>query len=208
MNALVAKEIRLLLPAYVMALLLAVVPVWLLPMDPGSTPASVALYPFAFGAVMLALSSFGREFGLKTFALILAQPLERNRIWRTKITVLAGAMATVLGAWCLSCAICVYAGQGKSVWRETLTYGGTAAIVTLAGGLWTTLLLRQMTAAFWFTLLIPGAILMAIGMSNGTDLMALTALGIYSVAGFLYARWEFLRVEETGWTGGDISFPG
>jgi hypothetical protein len=86
MNALVAKEIRLLVPAYGMAVLLAVLPVWMLPVDGHNSPAAASLYPFSFGAVMLALSTFGREFGLRTFPLMLAQPLERVRIWRTKIS--------------------------------------------------------------------------------------------------------------------------
>ncbi|HWI58777.1 MAG TPA: hypothetical protein VNZ22_16245, partial [Bacillota bacterium] len=129
MKTLLVKEIRLLLPAYGAALLLATVPVWLLPTTYGSTIPAPAFYAFCFGAVMLALSSFGREFSLKTFPLILAQPLERRRIWWTKVALLGAAMATVLTAWCLCCvtrSYPVYAvyGQEPSVWREALTYGG------------------------------------------------------------------------------------
>src|SRR6266699_2813972 len=98
---LLAKELRLLLPAYAMALLLA-------------------------------MSSFGREFGLNTFPLILAQPMERTRIWWTKVAVLAGAMTTVFAAWCLSCAACADIGLGRSVWRETLASGGAAVAVAVA----------------------------------------------------------------------------
>jgi len=43
MKPLYAKEIRLLQPAYLMALLLAVVPVWLLPRQPYDFPESTAL---------------------------------------------------------------------------------------------------------------------------------------------------------------------
>jgi len=103
MNALVAKEIRLLLPAYVMTLLLAILPIWLLARMLASTtvydPSSgtwtnagadaATIFPFFFGTVILALSSLGREFALRTLPLQLAQPLERSRIWWTKIRVLA-----------------------------------------------------------------------------------------------------------------------
>src|SRR5512146_378921 len=106
MKTLLVKEMRLLAPAYGAALLLATVPVLLLPRSPGSTLPALAFYAFCFGAVMLALSSFGREFSLKTFPLILAQPLERGRIWWTKVGLLGTAMATVLTAWCLCCAAC------------------------------------------------------------------------------------------------------
>src|ERR1035437_10236400 len=101
MNALIAKEMRLLLPAYGMALLLAVIPVWLFP-EVNQPVADSAIGPIWLGAVLLALSAFGREFGLKTFPLLLAQPLERRRIFWSKTGVLAGAMATVLIAWYLS----------------------------------------------------------------------------------------------------------
>jgi hypothetical protein len=208
MNSLVEKEIRLLLPAYGMALLLAVAPVWVLPADGHNSSAAVALFPFSFGAVMLALSTFGREFGLKTFPLMLAQPLERTRIWRTKIAVLAAAMATIWGAWFLACTARVHEGLGHQDGLEIAAIGGTVVLVTLAGGLWTTLLLRQVTAAFWFTILVPAMTAMVIGTNGGSELVVFTALGLYSVVGFLWARSEFLRVQEAAWTGGDISFPG
>ena len=153
MNTLVVKEIQLLRPVYAMAMILAIVPVWLLPRNTVDLPEALAIGPFGLGAVILALSAFGPEFGLQTFALLLTQPMERRRIWWTKITVLAGAMATVFAAWCLSCTACVYTEVNRLVWQEALTIGGTAAVVTFAGGLWTTLLLRQVTAAFWFTVL-------------------------------------------------------
>src|SRR5690349_3210585 len=105
MNALVTKEIRLLLPGYAMALLLAVVPVWLLSdVKLGVEHTAPILAPLLFGVLVLALSSFGREFGMNTFPLLLAQPLTRSRIWWTKVVVLALAMATVFGASLLSLA--------------------------------------------------------------------------------------------------------
>ena len=208
MKALVQKELRLLAPAYVMALLLALVPVWLLPKDPYNTPAALSVFPFWFGAVMLALSTFGREFTLRTFPLILAQPLERREIWRTKVTVLAGAIMSVFAVWCLSCAICVHLELARSVWLETTTIGGTVVLVTFAGGLWTTLLLRQVAAAFWFTIFVPGALIVGIGTLDGSGWMIFAALGLYSVLGYLWARRLFLNVQEAGWTGGVVSFPG
>ena len=232
MKALVQKEIRLLAPAYGLALVLAIVPVWLLPEVTGNAAAGVYVFPFWFGAMMLALSAFGREFGLGTFPLILVQPLERNRIWRTKTAVLAGAMASAFVAWCLSCAACIHPGMGRAAYEkalaithkppitftpdvmgraaflEMLAIGGTAAIVTFAGGLWTTLLLRQIAAAFWFTILAPGAIILAIQALGGSDAMVVGALGLYSIVGFFLARRLFFRFQEAGWTGGVISFTG
>ena len=85
MNALVKKEILLLRPAFIMALLLASIPNWLLPLESNKAPNASTPYLFCLGVVFLALSSFGREFGLHTFPLMLVQPLERSRIWWGKI---------------------------------------------------------------------------------------------------------------------------
>lgn len=203
MKALVQKEIRLLAPAYGLALLLAVVSPWLLAGEP-----DVLILPFWFGAMMLALSSFGREFGLRTFPLNLAQPFERQRLWRTKVAVLAGGLATAFAGWCLACAASFPLGMKSSDRWSSLGTGGLLAIVTCVGALWTTLLLRQVIAAFWFTILVPLAVFGIVHVLGGSDAMVVTALCLYCVLGFFWARRLFFRFQEAGWTGGVISFPG
>jgi hypothetical protein len=205
MKPLYAKELRLLQPAYLMALLLAVVPVWLLPRHPHDAPEDVAVVPFVFGVVMLALSGFGREFGMQTFALQLAQPVERWRIWRAKSTLLAAAIASVFLAWCVCCSACLHTVSRSFVGSEAFVIGGAATVVAFAGGLWTTLLLRQVAAAFWFTILIPGS--MAMCMHQRQTWQVLLALGLYAVAGVWWARRQFLAAQETSWTGGVVSLP-
>lgn len=208
MNALAAKEVRLLLPAYVTALLLAVVPVWFMPNDAVNTPAYYAIFPFGFGIMLLALSSFGREFWLKTFALALAQPLERWRIWWTKVALLAGALGSVFVLWCLSCAAaCVDLPSAHPIWKQTITNGGTFTVLAFVGGLWTTLLLRQVAAAFWFAVLVPATLGMLVGLGGGSDAMLLCVLGLYAVGGFWLAYWLFFRVQEVGWSGGTVALP-
>ena len=206
MKPLYAKEIRLLQPAYLMALLLAVVPVWLLPRQPYDSPENVALVPFTFGVVMLALSGFGREFGMQTFALQLAQPVERRRIWRAKSSLLAAAIASVFVAWCLCCWACLHTVSRSFVSSDAFVFSGAAAVVAFAGGLWTTLLLRQVAAAFWFTILVPGSIGMFMNQRQTWEV--LLALGVYSAAGIWWARHQFLAAQELSWTGGVVSFPG
>ena len=233
MTPIVVKEIRLLLPAYVMALLLAILPIWLLARllagttvyDPSSgtwTNAgadAATIFPFFFGTVILALSSLGREFALGTFPLLVTQPLERSRIWWTKITVLAIAMITVMSAWLLSVTFARLTFSrfpfgdsfefelGRSFAEGVLLIGAAATVLSFSGALWSTLLLRQIIAAFWFTILIPLAILVITRNEKGPIFMW-PALAIYSIAGFLWAWRQFLRAQETGWTGGVISFPG
>lgn len=163
MNALVLKETRLLGPAFIVALLLATVPVWLLPKD----SEALTLYLFELGVVFLSLSTFGREFALNTFHLMLSQPLERSRAWWTKVSLLLGAIATTFLAWRCSSVACFGWELGRFVWSEKVFLAGMISAVLFASGLWSTLLLRQVAAAFWFTILVPIAIEMLIGGLGG-----------------------------------------
>jgi hypothetical protein len=196
-NALVAKEARLLLPAYVTALLLAFVPRWFMPEE-------LAIALMAFGAVMLALSPFGREFGMSTFSLILAQPLDRQRIWNTKIVLLATGMITVFVAWCLAW----FAGTTSPGPGHMFIFGATIIPLAFAGGLWTTLLFRQIASAFWFCILVPVVLQMIVVASDGSETVSLVCLAAYCVAGFHWSRRYFLRMQETAWTGGEVSLTG
>src|SRR5206468_19266 len=152
--------------AFATALLLALVPLRIMP--PG-----LAFVLFALGTALLALSSFGREFGLKTFSLILAQPLERRRIWRIKIRLLAIAMGVVFLAWCMGWRMfhpmSLFYPDGHRAYilglmpfEPEALVGLIVVIVAFAGGLWTTLLFRQMVSAFWFCALIPAVIQMIV----------------------------------------------
>ena len=90
MSPLVKKEIHLLLPARIVALMLAVVAV-----PTYEIYGLTGLCPLWFGLTLLALSSFGREFQLGTFSSYLAQPAPRTHLWRIKIGVLFAGMALV-----------------------------------------------------------------------------------------------------------------
>jgi hypothetical protein len=202
MKPLVAKEIRLLLPALVLALLLVIVPVWL------SQDWTFPL--FGFGGLMIALSSFGREFAIGTFPALLATPLSHARIWWTKIAVLICGLTLVFVAFVVALRwSTVDVGEPKplaryGVWIMPLV---TAFVTVFARGLWTTRLLRQMMAAFWIALLAPASILTLILWNHGTVLTAEVILCLYSVAGFVWAWRQFSRAEEVAWTGGEITLP-
>ena len=91
-----------------------------------------------------------------------------------------------------------------------------AALVIFSGGLWTTLLFRQVGVAFWFTLLTPAMLLVFVGhqFDNGYEgpdqalrrALATTSL-LYSVAGFFLARRLFFRAQDRQWSGGIIALP-
>jgi ABC-type transport system involved in multi-copper enzyme maturation permease subunit len=212
MNALVKKEIRLLLPSWMAAVLLALVQAITRPYD-----FYVACLLF-FGLTIMALTTFGRETSLNTFSLLLAQPAERRRIWQTKISVLAVAFLIVFGVWLMAFGIAftnsnVDASDRASSYNLFITIC-LIATATFTGGLWTTLLLRQIAGAFWLTLLVPATLsgfsgaFLAQNQSNNLLIAILCVIfAIYSVGGFLFARRLFFHAQDVGWSGGVISLP-
>ena len=204
MKALLEKEIRLLLPAFAGALALAILPVWLMPYDRWN-PSGLPPVLYLLGTLLLVLSSYGREIGCKTLPFMLAQPLERARIWWTKIAVLAVFVVLVFDAWCLSTGLC--AMHRPALWPAPadMASGVFFAAALVAGGLWMTLLLRQTVAAFWLAILIPLAVCLVIEGLGGEEWMIFPALGLYAGGGLLLSRWQFLRLQDTAWTGGVLS---
>jgi hypothetical protein len=212
MNPLVKKEIRLLLPSFTVAVLLALVQGVTRPYD-----FYVASLLF-FGLTIMALTTMGRETSLNTFSMMLAQPTERMRIWQTKLSVLVAAFLIVFLVWLAAFGIAFIHSNPDTSDREnsynlfmTICLIGTA---TFTGGLWTTLLLRQLAGAFWLTLLVPGVLagftagFLAENYPNSAIVAALcVVLGVYSVSGFLLARWLFFRAQDVGWSGGIIALP-
>ena len=217
MNPLVKKEIRLLLPGFGICCALALPNLFFRFNPDGSLQNWWFILPaFVFCgavAVMLALNSFGVEISSGTFANLLAQPVPRQKIWEVKILLLAVSLSIVGIFWC-ACGIVRLKMIGHDLdLLDLLTGVGTFGLVVFSGGLWTVLLLRQVAAAFWLMVLVPGFILvMVMGLfadhsdefGNG---MVVCVLGLYSLAGFFFARWLFFRAQDCQWSGGTIVLP-
>ncbi len=219
MSALVRKEMRLLWPSWAAAFLMAF-SVWLIPKDQSAASnfeRMLVVIPFLVCPAMLVamtLSSFGREITSNTFSNLLAQPVPRARIWWTKTLLLAAAVGIVWAVWWFSLL------QNFNFQRTPQEGIRNVFVITLlfvvaaySGGLWTVLLFRQVAAAFWFTLLLPAAMVMMINylLQNQTDWInkaLIVAFGVYSLAGFLFARWLFFRAQDVHWTGGALALPG
>ena len=173
MKALVEKEIRMLLPAFVGALVLAIVPDWLFQYDRWSSR-DYSVYFLGFGVALLALSSFGREIGLRTLPFMLAQPLDRSRIWRAKGGVLGFFVAVTFIGWWLSRALSSFF---QPVPEQGLAEAWAFVAVMVAGALWMTLLLRQVAAAFWLTLLVPMVTAIFVRAIGGNDWVVVHRVG-------------------------------
>ena len=225
MNALLRKEVRLLLPSFAAALSLSF-SLWFLPSEldgPSRFKAFLTLLSFVACpalVVMMALDSFGKEISAGTFPLLLAQPVSRTHLWRIKTGLLGAATLIVLLSWVLALHFHVFdylvrnmAQNDPGAWKWTLHAAAVLfALVTFSGGLWTVLFFRQVTAAFWLTLIVPGAIV--IGFANLIERhpdtwrnAMMAALVLYSMAGFIWARRLFLRAQDVQPTGGAIAMP-
>ena len=235
MKTLIKKEIRLLLPAWIAAMLLAIVSClfailcaeYYYPNEPGRLSFLTTL-TVAVGLLILGINSFGQELSCNTFSALLSQPMKRRRLWLVKIAILAAAFVSVwlvailLVSWEFDISS-PWSGMHLPLWRELLEslksddveFLTLSALVTFSGGLWTTLLLRQTTTAFWITLLMPLAIICGVsvvlqeriaqGQSINTPIVA--ALVLYSIAGFFVARRLFMGAQDVQWAGREVSFP-
>jgi ABC-type transport system involved in multi-copper enzyme maturation permease subunit len=218
MNPLVKKEIRLLLPSWTASLLLAL-SIWLLPEDLDSKSVfakSLVIFPFLFCPVMLVmmtLGTFGREFSLGTFSMLLAQPVPRARIWWTKTLPLAVMVVLVWFVWCISGILHNPANASSTDMRDTEIASGLFVLAMYSGGLWSVLLLRQVAAGFWFAILTPTALCMTIAYlldrqpDKVVERVMIASFVAYGIAGFWFARRLFLRVQDAQWTGGTIALP-
>jgi hypothetical protein len=225
MNALIKKEIRLLLPAWIAAMLLAIFAVWIIPawselptndLLPANTSSIYAAIGLAstLGFLFLGVASFGQEFSFGTFSFLLSQPIPRRRVWLIKTVMLVIAFVSVISALIISVEVHYYYFHRTFFIPLAEPIGITLvlAYVIFSGGLWTTLLLRQMTGAFWFTLLTPAVIVISLfelvdyfHLPFQSQILTGVVL-LYSIAGFFWARRMFLRAQDAQWTGGEISF--
>ena len=219
MSPLVKKEIRLLLPAWTAAMLLAIAPAWIIQyffayqggVDDVPPPFFIML-----GMLFLGVDSFGQEFSFKTFSSLLSQPVTRTRIWWIKISVLAIAFVSTLVGALVSWDLFVdwhpaYSSHFLSAFNAMPLW----MLVFFGGGLWATLLLRQVTGAFWFSLLVPATIFVFVTeltehfncSQKNADYILGFVFATYSIAGFFWARRLFLRAQDVAWTGGTITLP-
>ncbi len=192
MNALWKKELRLLLPVWLGALGFVLVAVACRGfLDKSQAHTLFNLSVLAAG-LLIGLTPFGQELKTGTLVGLLMQPVSRGRLLTLKLGLTLLAIGSV---WALAAAL----DPGRfvetsGVPKILLTIPSAHLLfglkVLATGGLWTTLLCRQTSPAFWLTLLAPlGLALLADWFSMELWLIA----GIYSLAGFIFAIVLFLR---------------
>jgi hypothetical protein len=214
MSVLVRKEIRLLAPAWIAALAAATMPLWF--GQDRQDSRGLSLPCFGLALVFLGLTTLGKEMSWGTFGLLLSQPEKRERFWSVKVGLLQGA---VLSAWAVF-AFCWWLCYRHADQWFLSNFGsfadmagatGLLALLAFSGGLWSTLLLRDVMTAFFAAVLVPSAIygattvLCSIFWEDAPRVILFLPLEIYAVAGFYAARRLFLRAQDVAWSGGQIS---
>src|SRR5579871_3324167 len=94
MNASIKKEVRSLLPAVAVTILLTVGAAKLFS---GHDSPGLVCTVFAFGGLLVGAGVFGREFQAKTIATLLTQPRRRQAIWTEKMSTLGIALLVGCG---------------------------------------------------------------------------------------------------------------
>ena len=215
MTPAIAKELRALLPMWSACIL--VVGTAALARDMGLLTAAVLTY--GFGCVVLGAQSVGHEYGYGTLTTLLAQPIDRRRVWVIKMIVLA-AMLAVLTAL----AIPTLFGIGVRVRAVrmsdiTMLYLAAAAGLLLAPYL--TMVCRSALGGVVFTVAIPGLLLVLgdllgmywYGLRRAGDIdrfkYALFWRAMFAVLAFgAIAGWRrFTRLEARDGHGAQIDLP-
>lgn len=214
MNLLIKKEIRLILPGWITAMVLSWVPFFIQAFKQNGVIYHHAIDPInsvccCAAALILGMTTFGMEINHGTFGMLLSHPISRTKVWRVKMSVLAvGFVLTWLGPLVLSC---------MNTRTDSMFYEFTLAIMLMGvtGGLWTTLAFRNVAAAFWITLIVP-IVLLSIGTflnpseslvlsRHYTDIVICIFL-VYSVFGFWLARRLFHQAQEIALAGSNVIF--
>ena len=200
----VRKEVRALLPAWVGAMgAVAAAPLL------GDTPLyGAAALAFGFSTIALGAQSIGQEYTHHTLPLLLAQPVDRRRIYMVKTGILAVmVLSTVFAAW--------MAGIDDFVPRDARRQEFPLRFVAAAGGLavapWLTMLSRGTLPGVVFTIAIPGLLLLigtligaiTYGVGHGAQVNAISMAvlgwgmsGIAIVAAL--SSWVMFQRLETG----------
>lgn len=109
------------------------------------------------GVPLLATLPLGMEFQHRTFALLLAQPIERSELWRSKIFVTTAAVLPPAFIYGIS-------GQmSQDIGPEMRTMAAAWMVATTAGAMVWTLIARSTLNALWLNIAMNGSLFFAWG---------------------------------------------
>ncbi|HKQ37299.1 MAG TPA: hypothetical protein VJ063_04410 [Verrucomicrobiae bacterium] len=144
MNPRIAKDIRLMAPASGLTVVLMIAASFLPQVGQGW-----AVTVFVFGCLIVAGSIFGAEFACGTVPQLLAQPMDRRRIWREKTLVMAAALALLFAVLVVT---------------EHVTWPAVFAIAAFCAVPYFTLVGRSTISGIILSIPIPGALFLTGGL--------------------------------------------
>lgn len=208
MTALLRKEIRLLAPGTIVALLAAgVFAFWpdskAEPMFVRETRGAFLFLGYVVTIVSVATASVGREISGNTLAGQLALPVRRSAVWRAKALTLATAVLLTFVAWQLALTLNPFSLHTPGERANAPVWLGWVAATAFAGGLTIPLLVRQGSTAFALTIVAPALIavmahlvapLFSEHATSGTCIGV--ALACYTVAAIVWSYRLFARAED------------
>jgi hypothetical protein len=196
-NPRVAKEIRVLLPAFALTLLASAFPFLVFVNDADFWMTLL----FGFGCILMGVETFGSELQRGTLSLLLSQPVPRGMVWKEKMQVLGATLA--LSAIIAGIAV-AYSSRGVLTDTNSLllTIVVVPICVFLTAPFWT-LVTRNTLAAMVLTVVVPGLML---GVTHTTfDYLALSPklaegfgiilMAVYSVTCGWYTCDRFLKLQ-------------
>lgn len=208
MTALLRKELRLLAPTTIVALLAAgVFALW---PDSKAEPRFVRetrglflMLGYVVTVVSVATTSVGREISGNTLAGQLALPVRRSAVWRAKVLTLAASVLLTFAAWRLALILNPFSLLTPGENLDSPLWLGWVAATAFAGGLTIPLLVRQSSTAFALTIVAPAliaAVANLVAPFLGEQVTSGTCVGValacYTVAGVIGSYWLFVRAED------------
>jgi ABC-type transport system involved in multi-copper enzyme maturation permease subunit len=175
----------------------------------------LGLLAFALAAITLGAHAIGHEYANRTLGTLLAQPVERNRVFLTKLGVVSGLIGALAAlAWLLLSTTTA----PDSSWLLLLIVLSALAGITLAP--WLTMVCRNQLAGVVFTVAIPAIMFLAAQLVAATFygtgtldsiLLArtwwLAAVGVLLAMAAVLAWRSFMRLEVVEGTGGVVHMP-
>jgi hypothetical protein len=219
MNVQVRKELGGLRWAWLVAMVVAWVPLVRLPRLDGRYFDSDVMgtwgWLFFLGCVAVGVEVIGHEFTGRSFGLLLTQPVSRRALWRRKMAALGLVLGTVLAVF-LGVSLWVVMGGGVG-WVSPGVWVMVCLLLLVAGvgpALWLSLVVRQPAAVFWLALLLPTSLYGVVGMVaewlGGRGVWrtpGLMAVGLVGGLAWWAAYRMFLRAEDSAMLGREMHLP-
>lgn len=178
---------------------------------------AAATAAYAVGSIALGAHAIGHEYSHRTLAILLSQPVERRRLYLTKMGITAVLLAALAAAaWVLLFDTPFLNSRADADWR-------LAALAPL-GGLflapWLTMVARTQIGGVVFTVGIAGTMMVASetavawlypdsGAERNALLMMFWSRGMFVLctAGAALGWWSFMRLQATDGAGRAIGLP-